>query len=48
MDQNSSLYLEAKLILNNNNPEPYTDLEVIQILELLNILTDVIYNRMIQ
>lgn len=48
MDQNSSFYLEAKLILNANNPEPYTDLEVIQILELLNILTDVIYNRMIQ
>ena len=48
MGQNSSFYLEAKSTLNDNNPEPYTDLEVIQILELLNILTDVIYNRMIQ
>ncbi|MBO6879458.1 hypothetical protein [Winogradskyella sp.] len=42
MDQKSSFHLEAKQILNDNNPEPYTDLEVIEVLELLEVFTDII------
>lgn len=48
MDQKSSFHLEAKQILNGNNPEPYTNHEIIQILELLEVFTDIICHNMTQ
>ena len=48
MDQKSSFYLEAKQILNDNNPKPYSDHEIIQVLELLEVFTDIICHNMAQ
>jgi hypothetical protein len=48
MDQKQSFHLEAKQILNDKNPEPFTDLEVSQIIELLEVFADVICHNMTQ
>lgn len=42
MDQKSSFYQEAKRLLNDQNSKPYSDQEINQILELLNVFTDII------
>jgi hypothetical protein len=46
MDQKLSFHLEAKQILNEHNSEPYSDTEETQIIELLEVFADIIYNNM--
>ncbi len=48
MDQKQSFHLEAKQILNDNNQEPFTDSEVSEIIELLDVFSDIIVNNMTQ
>ncbi|GAA3594717.1 hypothetical protein Q4Q39_07025 [Flavivirga amylovorans] len=48
MDQKSNWFAKAKNILNNQNPSPYSDNEVNEIIQLLEIFTDVLFNNIIQ
>jgi hypothetical protein len=48
MDQKSSFQKEAKRLLNDQNPEPFSDQEINEILELLNVYADIIYQSMTQ
>jgi hypothetical protein len=48
MDQKLSFYQEAKRLLNDQNSKPYSDQEINQILELLNVFTDSICHNITQ
>ncbi|WP_160289472.1 hypothetical protein [Psychroserpens mesophilus] len=43
MDQKSSLFKEAKQILNDNGADTYTDSEITEIIALLDIFSNIIY-----
>lgn len=45
MDQKSKFYRDAKHILNNNNQEPFSDEDINQIIQLLEVFTNVVYNN---
>ncbi len=48
MDQRSSFQKKAKRLLNDQNPKPYTDKEINEILELLNVFADIVYQSITQ
>lgn len=45
MDQKSKFCEEAKLILNENNTEPFNDKEINQIIQLLEVFANVVCNN---
>lgn len=45
MDQKSRFHEEAKRLFNDNNEKPYSDEQIVEIVELLNVFADIIYNN---
>lgn len=48
MDQKSSLFEEAKQLLNENRTEIYTDSEIREIISLLDTFSNIIYFNLAQ
>lgn len=45
MDQNTKLFQQAKQLLNENKNEPFTDSEIREIVSLLDVFANMIYQN---